>query len=527
MNINLNISGLYDDISIVPYEPSTEDLVDIIQQLQSKTNIHELTDIFNQIEDTVDKLHNCIVIEKHIEQYGVTDELVSLVGQESLLSNIGSAIVSFFKWLWTLIKKLYNAIKSVFNFSKTNTVTADDVVKQPKLVAQAASENKDLNKQVVEKLKSLDRSAKEYIDLEYDVYNLGAVCGRFAGIAESIFTMDNYGKYSYDEFVNLMKPFDQILDLLRNKITAQKIKYDQAVECYQLLSTLVFRLRSVALGCSEVLHSSFGGGSRSFENITEDVAKETLANVCKKLQIPFNDSSDLNQLKDAIRNMRQLCANALVLDRASRPFCIHLVAQLTHDQSVITAHGAVDYRMPIPPDMDEYIKTKWGGKLKFKGIRITNTRLGTLMNRYSGVLGANASVIGLPTKEIIVNWERFVGKLGIKKHIEEFENSGLPDNDVIRTLKEVGGDRVDAFLSTIIHEIRHTWQNQNNFKVSSAIMPGVNGTQEDYENQEHEKDARSAQRDYVPTDRDRECVKKALIACVQQARHSIKKRSGL
>ena len=146
----------------------------------------------------------------------------------------------------------------------------------------------------------------------------------------------------------------------------------------------------------------------------------------------------------------------------------------------------------------------WKVPVRIARIVVTNTR-GLWTTSAIGMTGVTAANKGAPSVEVYINATFFVSDDVCRELLEELSNriytqygiDGLKRDALMQAVRDSKHDRKLLFLNNVIHETRHCLQSQHGKLIDKIIVPGVNGTGDEYREASHEVDAREAAKQYV------------------------------
>ena len=525
--INLSLEHYLDvdsEIIVRPYEYSYEELVELVRAYDNELLFNQFEDFCESLENNLDKWNNVFTINNYISIHGVDAAIKELVGEEGLLTNVKDSIVAFAKWLWKKLVDLINWIKNIFSSSdNAGVIEKDDINKPAVFVKKAVSSSKNAA-EAKKILSKLDLSRQQNITVNFDYNSIKKVIGN----VETFLTNTQWDYKQGKE--NLIKA-QEVLKIINSDGTDRQMDRKSAAEAFATTVGFITKCRSIALGILHVLNNIVS--KKVSNNLSPEEAKQYVLSIQKELKINESDEVNTNNLKEYISTMRASCGVAIRLSNSFVKQGISIITQLYFPEGdyvtpwtmddykafLTSSLPGVDLVVPIPPIIQKKLNDAWGRKFRLQRIIISNVRGSGIAGKKLGLIGANVGHVGLPNVEIFMTPNFFAKKLELKKTFENVvKNTTGQLPDVLQQIVDAKYERVETFMKFMVHELRHTWQSQTGFKYGKVILPGVNGTQEDYEASAHEVDARKAVDNYKVDDSDRKWVKEILFKLMQQAR---------
>ena len=534
MNLKLDVlnTDQLPDIIVRPYEYSYEELVDIINEQEDELTLLEFDRFCAKFDKELNDWNNIFVLNGYISEHGVDQAVAELFGAEGLVGDVKNAIVSFAKWLWKQFRKLVDWIMKLFGNDKKLPPPTEKDLDNPRLFVFKTISDKPNVKAAGAVLKKLSTDKKMTISIPKGLKPMAEIAYNLSGtMQDSIYSWESAKKY--------MDVIPKIVDCLKDDVEID-VERNNAEDYYIACASLTYGARSYALGILHVLTKILKDAPK--DNLSEAEAVKYVNKVKTELKIASSDNSvNADSFKQNIQAIRSICGVAIRCSDQFVKWGVKIVTQMMHKgasntsadlergynswneptihELIATKFAGVDVVASVPPIIVKKLNDAWKRKFKVQRIIISNVR-GVGIAGKIGALGGNSGHVGLPNVEVSMSATIFAEKLGLRNlcsHARKVDPNA--DNTaMIREITEGKYNRVDLFMTTLVHELRHTWQSQTDFKYGKVVIPGVNGTTEEYENSAHEVDARQAAKNYKVDDADRKWVKELLLKVLQSAR---------
>lgn len=555
LNLELNtLTDELDGIIIRPYQFSYEELIDIINECDDEIILNEFTNFCNDFIRGCDVFINAMVVNDYVDQHGVDEAVTALIGNEGLISGIKNAFVTFAKWLWDKLKKLFDFIVSLFR--RTKSIATNNPKSPENITNNLMGNNPSVRKQTINNLKkesetktesvprikdikfTIETHMKSIRDATDNVKNIGRLYNTIANDAfakmDDTSQLDKFNSDLSSAFESFKSSIsgNEILD--RFKVT---INLDDFTENLYMLraaamsiSTEIKKIPKIDIKDDESAYQFLMYAAKAFDlNLKGSVDDFRREDASFKKHI-------VNYMKLAVAGARSMVVVAYKCDRMTTPKIVSIVTQLTdhisnYDENSshtdAYADGGVDVRVPIPSGLMKRMRDAWKDpSLTIKRLIVTNSRSTGVMNSASRICGFSqtiylASKLGL-VREVVINYSFFKNKLRFQNFIKEYKddlahhNINPKSNDI-----DVSEDQVESFLRTLVHECRHVYQKKNNVARTDA---GKDSSKfEDYLKLEHERDARKAAMNFKFDSEDVVWVKNLIARCIKQECANIKK----
>lgn len=414
---------------------------------------------------------NALVLKDVASQYGDTEALISLIGNEGLLDTAKEAITRFVTWLRNMMKKFLSwllriadtirrRLSKMLGFSNINAEIEWDVnILELEKFITAEVEHTAIN-----------ISRDDTPDDIKDYYQ--QKISKLTGIINA-----SSNKHTAYTLARLHKHANQISTCINN--TVDDIETGSA--CIEKLMSKLKAFEGHTLTDQELA---------SLQNTVRDTLQHLVDSFCPKLinKIELNTFS--------IDNTKKLLLVILeVIHQRVRINSI-LLSYLQELQKVCTkAKAQIHMEFPFDQDFLKRVGDFFGGKLFATKLIISNLPPDTWNDPINGKMsgvggwmigGAYPVTLVLNANYLLSIWQRWM-------------YVGLGGKSSFYTSKE------DWFISTIVHECKHLFDYQND-------GPRDDNNKVPYPHRAHESSARNAVNKYVITNADRAWAKKIIQA---------------
>lgn len=511
---NLNIQDLqtYRYIGLSPAAKAElfDELINDYSSLKDNESINELNSMLDEFNGAMVSFENAMTLYNHAQNHGVSQELITLTGisEEGFLTTVGSAIKNFFKWLWDWCKRIYNFFKEkVFGVKSKGGF-------------DLTPENfKEIKKKVELGVLNVIDIPTNHKEIKSDFYS------NIHYRVEHVLTHGTYEelvkKYYQESQEWISSNLFSITWTTTDRDTAKNFIFyivKDILEAYSEVETFTERLKKL----SDI-------------DITKDLNNDDTRQIIEKInsvmdtEIRFDldqertDGELIKALRsywDTVNNTIKLFYKAYV---AVKSIGSRMITQLCANTETTAKGGVVVRARPLGKMLDTLREIWKFPNFKLKTVVLTNMTSKTF-SKDSGLMGWMTGDSKSDTMTVFVNIQQFSNKDAFTKLVDIDKLEVKEFSSKVTDVYDMPRNYLDAFIETVIHEMRHCLQSQtrdtrmeNERQVATHLQ---------YLQQNIEKEARRAGHEYVTshiTDEDREWARAVISRAINQEIANLRK----